>query len=127
MKASVLAALAGTALALSGAVRGDAFPRLTHSVEMHATVTGFGARDSTAHAVSGQSASYVRVELDITAPGEFAGRKLAVWSQYPTMIRKHRLQRGDAIVFTWLPRQDPNALVFEKLPNLRLGNSPPPQ
>ena len=125
MNASILAALAIAALALPGRVHADDFPRLTHSVEIRATVTGFGARDSTAHAVSGQSAIYVRVELDITAPSEFAGRKLALWSQYPTKVRKHRLQRGDTLVFTWLPRQDPNALVFEKLPNLRLGNSRP--
>lgn len=119
-----LVGFAAFGLAFCSTARGDGFPRLDHSVEMRATVSGFGSRDSTPHAVSGQSASLVRVDLEIIAPNEFAGLRLAVWSHYPARVRKHRVGLGDTLVFTWLPKQDPNALVFEKLPNLRVGTPP---
>lgn len=112
----------GIALVAAGAAFAEAFPSLDHSVEIRATVGAFGVHESLAHGVAGRSSDYQIVRLDITEPKEFAGRSLALWGEYPPRVQKHRLQRGDTLLFTWLPAQDPQALVLERLPNLRVGN-----
>ena len=109
------------ALAVAGGALAGSFPRLDHSVEIRATVGAFGAREALPHMVAGRSSEYVRVRLDISEPKEFAGRSLDLWGEYPARVQNRRLQRGDTLVFTWLAKQDPNAMVLEKLPNLRIG------